>query len=797
MLIPRLVCNDSPPPLRVDAHSCTIQSSLFGGSCGIKPITPSPATALALLPFPVLFQPSQFSAGVVASIVQGLNPNHKHRSSRVMVLKPQFHLSSADGIAAHCAVCLKPTGLPNQRTIMTHSNRWILTAVSLFGFIFTSCGQLGTPSQSPSPSFGANDPRSLTALGLVQSVGSGQTVFTPTGGMDYRYGPAFIRNADDSIDMWTCSPGANGQWDYIRYARSVDDGYSFPNEQIVLQPTTTTGSRDYQSVCDPGVVKFGGYYYLAYTGIAQPTDPASPLVGNPNHVFVARSTSPSGPFDKWNGSGWGGLPQPFITYNGPADVYGIGEPSLVVKGGTLYIYYSEYTNTTNKTLVATASTSGNWPGAVTLRGTAIDRSDSGIGIGADIQDTTDHKYVPSLDKFIAVGFAKRLTADSYIQLYESADGLTFTPSGQITQGLQAFGHNIGLTGDELGQFNPTEHNYIGYAYGPNWGEWSTYVQPLILSNDSNATLVDKDNSVGTFTNYVDISAQISRVQPFGVTGTTLSQIKIWTYRAGSPSGALEVRIYAMNGSNQPIGLPLSTHIIPSVPTTPGWITLNPGLTNLTRGGTYGFVLSSPLSTGGPSDAYGWAYNDSNLYPSYAESYTTNGGSSWNLEAARSLKFITYASSSADTDASVGPFSEYEDVHATVQRLQTFTVSSSTLSRFDIWTRRPSSNAGDLTLKIYAVNALDNPIGPALWTSTLNPSIIPAAFGWLYSYPNLTGLTVGGKYAFILTSPTSSGSYGWAYRDDNPIASGLERYSTDGGATWTTEAARDLKFIAYR
>lgn len=635
---------------------------------------------------------------------------------------------------------------------------------------------------------------------VLNPVGEGHDIFVP--GNNYRYGPAFIRNADNSIDMWTCSPGANGQWDYIRHSKSTNDGGTFGNEQIVLQSTTTPGSPDYASVCDPGVVKFGGYYYMAYTGIALPPDPNNVLLDNPNHVFVARSTAAAGPFEKWNGSGWGGTPQPFITYGGNDDTYGLGEPSLVVKDSTLFIYYSEYTATTSKTLVATASTaSGNWPGSVTLHGTAIDRTASGIGIGIDIHDSTDHKWVPSLGKFVAVGTAKRMTANSYIQVYESTDGFTYTPQSQITQGLHGYAHNMGVTGDELGHFDTTEHNYIGYAYGTTWASWPTYFQPFNLVDVSSVASVEKDNSSGTFAPWADISAALWRVQPFTVAGTTLPELKVWGYKQGNPTGPLEIRVYALDTSNKPTGLPLSTHVLApaTVSATPGWITVKPGLTGLTPGARYGFVLASPKSAPGGSGttAYGWAYNDSDLYPSHHESYTTNSGATWVTETNRSLKFIAYTASMVDRIGSPVTYTDWSSVGSTQQRMQTFTTSSTTLTGIDIWTKRPASGAGDFVLSVFAADASDNPTGSPLWTITIHPYQVSASYGWFRAYPNLTGLTVGGKYALVMSAPTGSGYYGWAFNDTDPFPTGVQKYSINGGTTWVAEAGRDLKIITYK
>jgi hypothetical protein len=623
--------------------------------------------------------------------------------------------------------------------------------------------------------------------------GSGHDIYS---GGNYRYGPSFIRNADGSIDMWTCSPGSGSQWDYIRYSKSTDDGATFGNEQIVLQPTTTTGSADFYSTCDPGVVKFGGYYYLAYTSTNQSN-------GSYNNVFVARSTNATGPFDKWNGTGWGGSPQPFITYGGTDGAYGDGEPALVVKDTTLYIYYSEYTTTSNTTQVATASTTNaNWPGSVTLRGTAITRQGI-LYTDPNIQDSTDHKYIPSLNMFIAVDTAFRFSSNFYVQVYESSDGLTYTPSSQLTQNLTAYGHNMGISGDALGQFDPLVHDFIAYAHGTTWGVWNTYLQPFTLSNLSTAAQTDRNNSPGSFTNWNDIKNAIMRVQPFKVTGTTLSRLDMWLYKNGSPAGNLVIRVFALDGSYNPTGLPLYTANIPpgAVSATPGWVTIYPNVSNLTPGGTYGYLLSSPGTTdAGTTNSYGWVYNDSNLYPPYYERYTTNSGTNWTTETNRSMKFISYASAVSDQNNSSGAFSNWNDVYASTQRLQTFTPSSTTLPEVDIWTEKSGTPAGDLVVKVFAVDGSNNPTGAALYTKSINPALVSTSFGWLRIYPNLTGLTSGGHYAFVLSSPSTTGvanAYGWAYNDSNLYGSGVERYSTDGGSLWTSETSRSLKFITYK
>lgn len=312
------------------------------------------------------------------------------------------------------------------------------------------------------------------------ATGAGWNIFDPATSPfgTYRYGPAFIINDDDSIDVWTCAQDHNGAWDNIRYKRSTDGGLTWGTESVAIAPTP--GSRDAFSTCDPGVFKYGSYYYLGYTSTEDP-------YGGSNQVYVARSANPGGPYEKWNGSGWGGNPQPFITYSDWPDPYGIGEPSFVVKGTTLYAYYDYSGRDSNdkrvsQTRVVTANLANpNWPGSTTYQGIAIHR-DIEDNFGSD--DSTDHKYVPAWDKFIAIGASKRFGPYSYIRMYESSDGITYHPATLHKNYLNAYLHNVGISGNALGQIDLTQDNFLAYAYGTEWGYWYTAMHPLSLSNTS-------------------------------------------------------------------------------------------------------------------------------------------------------------------------------------------------------------------------------------------------------------------------------------------------------------------------
>jgi hypothetical protein len=326
---------------------------------------------------------------------------------------------------------------------------------------------------------GAQEPASELRPTLTLQVDEGWVVFDPNhDGFAYRYGPSIMLNPDGTMDAWFASPGGPGadgqhQWDWIRHKRSADGGHSWGPESVVLKPTE--GSRDQQSVCDPGVIKLGDWYYLGVTAVEDPA-------GNCNEVFVARSQAPEGPFEKWNGEGWGGAPQPIVAFRAPVDVWGAGEPSFVRKGDTLYIYYTIISRNAageglNQTHVACAPADDpDWPGKITDLGLAFDRAEG--------EDSADVKYVEALDRFISLSTASRFSAESYLMLRESVDGVHWTPGRPLRESLVPWLHNCGLSGTPEGHFDPALSNVLGYAYskdgGVSWGFWFTRMHPVKL-----------------------------------------------------------------------------------------------------------------------------------------------------------------------------------------------------------------------------------------------------------------------------------------------------------------------------
>ena len=352
--------------------------------------------------------------------------------------------------------------------------------------ILTGCGSGstnkpgGNPTEAPAPTpvreFDNELPRvqGNPNVHVTMTVDDeGYDIYAPLEGKwGYRYGPSIIYYPDGSIDAWFATPGITGEWDWFTYKHSDDGGKTWSYEKVVLQPTGD--SYDHYSVCDPGVIFFNDYYYIGYTSTIVSTSG-----GINNNIFVARSKNPDGPYEKWNGEGWGGDPAPIIYYNESDSEWGAGEPSFVVLDGTLYMYYTWTCADGNYTMVATANANDeNWPGKLEEKGLAYTK------IGA--QDSCDVVYIEDIGKFVAFSTYDRFTATSGICIMESDDGINFTKSDVIRTGTMQYLHNMGISKRSNGHIQLNDELcFVGYAYSDgssnNWGKWATRFQNVTLT----------------------------------------------------------------------------------------------------------------------------------------------------------------------------------------------------------------------------------------------------------------------------------------------------------------------------
>ncbi len=303
-----------------------------------------------------------------------------------------------------------------------------------------------------------------------------------SGNGGWRYGPSYIYYGDGRVDAYFASGGDSGEWDRITHRSSSDDGKTWSAEKIVVYPTP--GSMDHYSCCDPGAVYFNGYYYIGYTSTLNDG-------GYCNNIFVARSENPDGPFEKWNGSGWGGAPEPIVYFEQSYGYWGIGEPSFVELNGTLYIYYSYSTPMKAYLMLATADAKNeNWPAELQYHGAVMERR----------SDSVDIKYVEEWGKFIGVTKAD----GGWIAVYESADGKSFRLADAVREHTCNSPFALGLSSRPDGHIRVTEDKdrlRLLYAYGgEGWAAWNTRIHTVTLTqsdgNDIDAECAKPGSGIG-------------------------------------------------------------------------------------------------------------------------------------------------------------------------------------------------------------------------------------------------------------------------------------------------------------
>ena len=302
---------------------------------------------------------------------------------------------------------------------------------------------------------------------------------------DYRYSLSLMLD-NGGIDAWFSSPGDGvEELDWVTYRHSDDWGNTWTDEKVVLTPSPCT--PDALSICDPDAFYYDGYYYLGYTSTINKNEE-----GLCNSVFIARSKKPDGPYEKWNGSGWGGVPIPVVYFNGLEIGWGCGEPSFVVMEDTLYMYSTRDSFTHNNerlrvTEIRTADlTDPQWPSMFEYRGNTalVDKPEKNGEYSYEYADSWDVAYIEESHKFIALCTNRRFEDDSCLLYFESDDGVNFERVSEINRNVYTRCHNAGIMADGSGHIKKHDPVMVGYSYaGSNnnkWGLWCTRLAPAVI-----------------------------------------------------------------------------------------------------------------------------------------------------------------------------------------------------------------------------------------------------------------------------------------------------------------------------
>ena len=231
-----------------------------------------------------------------------------------------------------------------------------------------------------------------------------------------------------------------------KFARVFNVGYSYGGAKVSIQNDLTNSSLE-----------------------NLPTD---------NYVFIARSeTKEANNWEKWNGSGWGGDPAPAfsIDFSDPEVYFGAGEPSLVVKDGVIYLYYTYNVTeggSLNTYLMTADATDENWPANLSDKGLVLDRS----AFATTAMDGASVVYSEESNSFIAIHSVNNNEVNSYFAVWQSTDGISgWTHVGTVYSNARVRARYPRFVVTEENHVSAATPHMILYQFGSSQSNWQTYM----------------------------------------------------------------------------------------------------------------------------------------------------------------------------------------------------------------------------------------------------------------------------------------------------------------------------------
>ena len=270
--------------------------------------------------------------------------------------------------------------------------------------------------------------------------------------------------------------GFSGQIKYFTAASTdIRTEWSEQPDDPAVAPTSDGADAHYAKCAS--VVKAGNYYYMAYQGSTTYEE------NYDNCVFIARAaTIDAANWEKWNGSGWGGEPVAVVDLQlSEENIYfGAGEPSLVVKDGTIYLYYTyALTESQLDTYLYTAdATDENWPANMSDKGMVMDRS----VFATTAMDGASVVYSEETNSFIGIHSVNNNNVNSYFAVWQSTDGITgWTHVGTVYNNTRVRARYPRFVTNEESHVTAAGAHFISYQYGESSSKWQTYMSPYTFA----------------------------------------------------------------------------------------------------------------------------------------------------------------------------------------------------------------------------------------------------------------------------------------------------------------------------
>ncbi|GAB3927944.1 family 43 glycosylhydrolase [Mucilaginibacter myungsuensis] len=134
---------------------------------------------------------------------------------------------------------------------------------------------------------------------------------------------------------------------------------------------------------------------------------------------------------------------------------------------------------------------------------------------------------------------------------------------------------------------------------------------------------------------------------------------------------------------------------------------------------------------------------------------------------------------------------HADISKSITRSQSFTATASGNLNITLTTLQTGYPNADLQVSIFKADKEGLPTGNALATAEIANKSIGWSAKQFKVQPKLK-VVKGQAYSMVLSTASTTGAYGFAYRDIGKI-DGVEAYSKDGGESYTVEKGRTMRF----
>ena len=150
----------------------------------------------------------------------------------------------------------------------------------------------------------------------------------------------------------------------------------------------------------------------------------------------------------------------------------------------------------------------------------------------------------------------------------------------------------------------------------------------------------------------------------------------------------------------------------------------------------------------------------------------------------------------DQSSGTTGFYDHCDIYGSRVRSQSFTPSVSAVglpARVSVAVHQEGRPNGPLTVELRTAASDGTPTSTVVGSTTYQPSSI--AWGPRFvTVQSTSALASGQKYAVVLKSSATSGCYGQQFQNTGLYGGGNERFSGDGGTSWSASESFDLMFF---